>query len=147
MKWDKIIYPALAAIFTASLFWLWDVAKGVPTILTPGGAVVAFDLSVCPDGWDNFNPAAGRTIVGVGRSEELTERTLLERGGSETHTLTIAEIPPHTHSGNIGTGGASFEHHQFNDRPPLTGWNSTTGSTGGGETHNIMQPFVAPPIL
>lgn len=32
---------------------------------TPAGAVMAFDLSTCPDGWSEYLPARGRFIRGV----------------------------------------------------------------------------------
>lgn len=39
----------------------------------------------------------GRSIVGVGTGPGLTEVSLGERGGSETVTLTVANLPAHTH--------------------------------------------------
>lgn len=79
----------------------------------------------------------GRVIGSAGAGSGLTARVLGEFLGEETHTLTVPEIPAHTHdipqssiSGAAGT--------------PLsgTGTNPTiqTGSTGGGGAHNNMQP-------
>jgi microcystin-dependent protein len=39
----------------------------------------------------------GRSVVGVGTGPGLTPVTLGERGGSETVTLTVANMPAHTH--------------------------------------------------
>lgn len=83
---------------------------------------------------------AGRVLVGSGASKEFTNRTLGDHFGSETHTLTIREIPSHMHSGNVSTGGYSAEHHQSNPRLPIQTWKKQTGATGGGQAHNIMQP-------
>lgn len=143
MKWEKIIYPGLAVAFTAILFWAWGIVRGVPTILTPGGAVVAFELSQCPSGWTDFELAKGRFVVGVGQGNNLTERTLLENGGTESHTLTVSELPPHRHPGNVSYSGASAENFQTNSNYPLASWESQSGETGGGLPHNNMPPFVA----
>lgn len=55
----------------------------------PSGAVVAFDLKECPEGWDDFKPAAGRFLVGVGRLIEDDHPRfrfrLGETGGTMTH--------------------------------------------------------------
>ncbi len=142
MDWGKIIYPGLAALFTAFLFWAWGAVRDVPTILTPSGAVVAFELSKCPDGWKEFSSAHGRAIVGVGHGKGLSNRTLLEEGGAESHTLTIPELPPHSHTGNVGNSGWSFEHHK-SGRMPMQNWSKETGKTGKGNGHNNMQPFLA----
>lgn len=37
----------------------------------PSGAVMAFDLAACPPGWEDFNDAAGRSIVGVGTRSDI----------------------------------------------------------------------------
>lgn len=120
-----------------------DTAELVEKVALPRGTVLAFKRTECPQGWALFEPAVGRTIIGVGSSEGLTTRALLEQGGAETHTLTITEIPPHTHRGNVSTGGYSFEHHQSNARLPGQNWQPQSGATGGGEAHNNMQPYVA----
>lgn len=67
----------------------------------------------------------------------LTARALAGWNGEETHTLTTPEIPAHTHTVNftlnggsgghvIGTAGATDD--------------QVTGSTGGGGSHNNIQP-------
>lgn len=145
MQIDKVIYPGLAALFTALLFWAWGLIKGAPnSVIIPSGAVVAFNLSSCPSGWSDFSPAHGRTVVGVGRGEGLSNRALLELGGAENHKLTIPEMPSHAHTGNVSIGdGYSFEHHQSNNRLPGHKWEKQSGKTGGNQPHNNMQPYVA----
>ena len=51
----------------------------------------------------------GRVPIGAGQGPGLTERDLGEAGGEEQVTLTIAEMPAHTHpiSGDSGIGNAS----------------------------------------
>lgn len=113
-------------------------AKKALEIAVPRGAVIAFNLSECPEGWLPYQPAFGRVIVGSGNGDGLSPRKLGEKGGKENHTLSIAEMPSHSHEGYVGEGpGAGM-----NETPKIhnTG-NVKIGSTGGGQAHNIMQPF------
>lgn len=58
----------------------------------------------------------GRVPMGYGNGPGLTPRRLGQRGGSETTTLTAAELPSHTHtavvggSGKINVGGSGDTH-------------------------------------
>ena len=82
--------------------------------------------------------AEGRVLVG--KQASGTFDSLDESLGSETHTLTIAELPAHTHS-------ESLHEHGLNGQTTYSGNNgantqSTTGSTGSGNAHNNLQPSV-----
>jgi len=92
---------------------------------------------------------AGQDDMGGSSANRLTNQsgglngdTLGATGGSETHTLTTAQIPAHTHyndfsggfNGITGSGGSP-------------GYISSTqgrqsGSTGGGQAHNNIQPTI-----
>lgn len=52
-----------------------------------------------------------------------------------SHAISIEGVGNHTHGGNIGSGGASFEHHQYNSRMPCESWQTATGAAGA-HTHN-----------
>jgi microcystin-dependent protein len=93
----------------------------------------------------------GRVPVGVAGSG--TFNTVEKTGGAETHTLTTAQMPSHTHvlrrdvtGVEIGIGGGSLA-----NQNSLTGsWGPTTiyqnslgaAATGGGEAHNNLQPYI-----
>jgi microcystin-dependent protein len=90
----------------------------------------------------------GRTPIHVGSSH-----TLGERGGEQAHTLSIAEIPTHTHvaqasSINAGTNsptGAFLAPSTAVYHAPtsLVSLNAgTITNTGGSQAHLNMQPFL-----
>jgi len=49
----------------------------------------------------------GRSIVGMGNGPGLSNISWGERGGAENHTLTVGQMPSHTH--NIGVNSAAGE--------------------------------------
>ncbi len=97
------------------------------------------------DGSTTFNlpNGSGRTFIGAGAGSGLTVRTVGQTGGAETHTLSIAELPPHSHAlsiGNVGTTTDTAPVSGSDDIAPETG---ATGLTGGLSPHNNMQPWFA----
>jgi microcystin-dependent protein len=145
-----------------------------------------FSFSYAPRGWAfcngqllpiNQNQALfsllGTTYGGDGRVNfalpdlrgrvpiHMGSHTLGERGGEQAHTLSIAEIPTHTHlfSVNSAVGGAAANATQ--GAPGGNYWaNSgkavyntgagnavmspqTVGNVGGSQAHLNMQPFLA----
>jgi microcystin-dependent protein len=118
----------------------------------------------------NFNlpDMRGRVAIGVGAGAGLTNRILGVPGGSETHTLTTSELPAHTHTGTTDATTVSLNDATSVVRAPgggdnidisggggISGGNAvsnitadshthtfTTNSTGGGNAHTIMQPYL-----
>ena len=84
--------------------------------------------------------AAGR--VPVGKAASGTFDTLNAEQGAETHTLSVAELPAHTHS--YDRQNTSTDNISIHDITRTTGGNSsaTSGSTGSGTAHNNIQPSI-----
>jgi microcystin-dependent protein len=102
------------------------------------------------DGRVNFGlpDLRGRIPIHVGSSH-----TLGERGGEQAHTLSIAEIPTHTHvlkgaeataDTNTATGAylgsAAALYHAPTSLTTLAA--ATVTNTGGSQAHLNMQPFL-----
>lgn len=105
------------------------------------------------DGSTTFNlpDLRGRTTIGVGQGSGLSNRTIGQSLGEENHLLTEAEMPSHTHIQNahshtysLGSGAAGGNPGSGTGVASNTyGTSSTTATnqnTGGGQTHNNMQP-------
>ena len=94
--------------------------------------------------WTAFG--AGRVPVGINDSDSDFD-TAEETGGSKTHTLTTAELPSHTHQvgsndSGTGTGGASGNMEFVRDAGDGNGPAVTSSSTGSGNAHTIVQPYI-----
>ena len=83
---------------------------------------------------------SGRVPVGV--SSDSNFNTVEKTGGESRHTLTVNEIPSHNHSLDIYTETVSSTTLKY---APTTGYckiQSKTNSTGGGQSHNNLQPYI-----
>jgi microcystin-dependent protein len=123
---QQISRAAYSALFTA-IGTTYGVGDGSTTFNLPD---LRGRIPLCKD---NLGGTSANRVVAAAAD------TLGGNGGTETHTLTTAEIPAHTHPG-IGTtnnsygGGASGA---------LNGTGGSTGSNaGGGGAHNNMQPYI-----
>lgn len=95
----------------------------------------------------------GRTPIHVGSGH-----TLGERGGEQAHTLSIAELPTHTHvaNGSSNTADAAVPGGNFLGTVDNTTFGNAyagasnlvafspqaVGNTGGSQAHLNMQPFL-----
>lgn len=96
-------------------------------------------------GWVSWG--AGRVPVGVDTAQ--TEfNTVGKTGGEKTHTLTVNEMPSHTHEWqgkNLGASGDAYAGIAFNNHTgaqsanPMGEW---IYNTGGGQAHNNLQPYI-----
>lgn len=88
----------------------------------------------------------GRVTVGSSTGiSGIVNKSVGATGGAETHTLTVQEMPAHTHT--VDTDISSWESSAYSvlgapDRPNRGSNTTTTSSTGGGQAHTIMQPYM-----
>ena len=100
----------------------------------------------------------GRAPMHPGRGPGLTSRRLGQKGGVETVTLTEAQMPDHNHTlmgANVPFGVQQPTSDRVLDRANVNAYQQDTtnnliemadqslDSTGGGQPHDNMQPFLA----
>ena len=94
-------------------------------------------------GGGNFILPDLRTRVPVGyKAADDTFGALGNAGGEKTHQLIVSEMPAHTHSKPNTYYGPSGSNH-FGSNGQVGGSDGTvTGSTGGDDAHNNLQPYL-----
>jgi hypothetical protein len=65
-------------------------SSSATSVDVPAGAVMAFDLSTCPNGWTRFSAADNRFIMGATSNSK-------ETGGSGSVMLQANQMAPHSH--------------------------------------------------
>ena len=108
----------------------------------------------------SFSPVNPNVLFGFGTWEQIKDTFLLaagdyhnveETGGEESHTLTLDEIPAHSHQFNRHqlwrneTGELNSEHDggYGASNKTLDIYTDNTTSSGGGMAHNNMPPYVS----
>jgi len=146
MKMKEIIAAALGSVLSVIILYLVGLINKVPQLLVPSGAIVAFDGSGCPEGWEEYNNAKGKVVIGA----DHKSFTVGDKGGNATITIEEKNLPPHSHkqklSGGPGqlpgfvhtTGQAwSYTAHGINID------HKTDGGNGKKERLSNMQPWIA----
>lgn len=131
---------------------LADSSGNMNSIAFPKGMIMAYygSIGTIPSGWalcDGTNGTPdlrGRFILGVNPNSNkntlLTAREINSTGGSETHTLTISEMPSHRHSAPYFNGNNSCECGGGSCACKVEK-EKDTGTTGESQAHNNMPPF------
>ncbi|KAA2216531.1 phage tail protein [Maribacter flavus] len=96
----------------------------------------------------------GRVPMHAGSGPGLTPRPIGQRSGTETNTLNVNHLPPHTHGVSIPSkeeGNADVPADNYVAGAGLDSFGTTTDSnmktfqtlnTGGGQSVNNMQPYL-----
>jgi hypothetical protein len=124
--------------------------KGFTSIIDyiyPIGSVLFTNTSTNPSvrftdtTWEQT--AEGRFIVGVGVGNDGIESKIFGTGNTEgtySHTLSVTEIPPHTHSITARPDQSSVDFDNSVQGGSNGDWTATTTSTGGGQPHQNTPP-------
>lgn len=119
----------------------------------------------------NIPDLRGRSPIGAGTGSGLTARTLGTQYGTETHALSVAELPAHSHGGATGSGGPTTHYHNtdsgnrfvvteaastqytttsaggqavsFSDVDSHAAHTHTVSSEGSGTAHTSLHPVAA----
>jgi len=124
-----------------------DTKQNIIDAIYPVGSLYTTTISTSPAAalggtWDAF----GEGKVLVGKASSGTFDTAGATGGAETHALTEAELPSHTHTVSHTTiaerlyGGSDADRTRTDINGSAS--NETTSSTGSGTAHNNLQPYV-----
>lgn len=103
----------------------------------------------------------GRMIIGTGQGGSLTNRIHGTTGGEESHILTNNEMPSHNHgvndpghnhlyaapsfttgAGGLAGGGTFQAGTNTGAITSTSGTGITINNSGGGQAHNVMNPFL-----
>lgn len=85
---------------------------------------------------------SGRAVIGTGTGDGLTPRAIGDLVGSERVTLNTDQIPDHDHSIHSHLPGLAFAPGELPVTTPSI-FPASTGGTGGGQSHQNMQPSIA----
>ena len=117
--------------FVSGMIILWSgAADAIPT-----------GFALC-DGKNSTPNLSGRFVVGYDASN--SDYDVDDTGGSESVTLTVNQIPAHTHNINLAVRAFYQEPRNFGVGTDGSANNSEdTGSTGGGQSHENRPPYYA----
>ena len=117
--------------FVSGMIILWSgAADAIPT-----------GFALC-DGNNSTPNLSGRFVVGYDASN--SDYDVDDTGGSESVTLTVNQIPAHTHNINLAVRAFYQEPRNFGVGTDGSANNSEdTGSTGGGQSHENRPPYYA----
>ena len=98
----------------------------------------------------------GRVPIGFGQGTGLSSYVIGQSGGEEAHQLSVNEMPSHNHSAAADNGGGTsatpvgnfpainnegIQHYGSNNNATMNA--AAIGNSGGGQSHNNMQPYLA----
>ena len=111
---------------------------GILDALFPVGTIYQSTKSTNPSTFlgGTWTALSGRVLVGAG-----TDFPAGTTGGEKTHTLTIAEMPSHTHPSSIPNFVQNTATGSTNYGFLADGSYKDSGSSGGGAAHNNMPPY------
>ena len=144
---------------------VYKICNDNTTTIIPRGTIIAWsgDRNNIPDGWVlcegqslivggttiQIPDLRGRFILGANtdanKLTDLGKYDINSKGGAEKHTLTVEEIPAHSHKFIVG-GGSRNDGDGYGPKDGYpggydSGYSVKTYNSGGGSPHNNMPPY------
>lgn len=118
--------------------------SGVPTFVPDSYIVSPIDYFLLPNTPGKVSVGAGAaTVLDISGNGVPYTYVLGEYGGANKHVLAGSEMPNHNHTMPYSSGNNSPDSTDYTPGEyGLKDSSTTTGFTGGGLAHNIMQPYV-----
>jgi len=134
----EFVTTAVAAVDLSAVYPVGAVFLTVTNYADSAAVVAAIGGTT----WVRFGE--GRMMVGYSTTDS-DFGTVEGTGGAKTHTLTVDEIPSHTHNLDPtrytdSAGGGSNPSLQGDSDNAGTEWSTT--ATGGGSAHNNLPPYI-----
>lgn len=97
----------------------------------------------------------GRVPLGMGTGPGLSPHSIGQRGGAETTTLTVNNLPAHTHTLNLATAAegdsndpagrllAQTDARSYSGQGPAIPSGGATAGAGANQAVNNMQPYLS----
>lgn len=144
MPWVDTTAHILKIRNEANSAWLsiFNLTTGVPVGVTPpfpAGTLMLFAQTTAPTGWTKsttHNDKALRVVSGTaGSGGAVAFSTVFGRTATDGMSLSVAQMPAHTHSTNVfTTEGAGFGYYASGN-PLMNAGNIQTSSAGSGASH------------
>mgnify|MGYP001421715210 CR=1 FL=1 len=103
----------------------------------PAGTIAFYAQTICPAGWSEVTALRGRAVVGLpaGGMVSATVGTALPNQGARTATLSVANLPAHTHDVDPAAVAASMAGDHSHSVDPAAV--AATTNSGGAHTHTV----------
>lgn len=141
MAYTKTNWTTSTPINPTNLNHIEDGITDLYNAIFPVGQIVIKGDNEDYSNWLGFTwerTAVGKVLVGID-STDTDFNTIGKTGGEKTHTLTVGEMPKHSHSALVGGDGDKYA------SPFVTNGNNLyyvpTNEAGNNQAHNNLQPY------
>ena len=130
--------------FPSGFILIWYPPDTTLTTLAQIAKIIPSGWAIC-DGTQGTPDLRGRFVLMAQDTTNGTNgsipHTINQKDGEETHVLTEAEMPSHTHTTTIPRNGGDPPSGGRSDWTVYYSQNKVSSSTGGNQPHNNMPPY------
>lgn len=142
MAYTKTNWTTSTPINPTNLNHIEDGIADLYNAIFPIGQIVIKGDNEDYSNWLGFTwqrTAVGKVLVGID-STDTDFNNIGKTGGEKTHTLTVNEMPEHSHQMPFYSGGNGGYQAGQTTAPETTIYRQTEFA-GGGQPHNNLQPY------